>query len=228
VIVLLSGPDREPYWLELDPERAAVLRQNLAGPEGEAQQLEASARRALDALAMLILNNPDPGTEALGAQYELRQALFGQPSEFPAIRVWQIQAQRRDGSWNNYSAPIVDGAEAHGDYAETIANSGQRRAFRLVSSVTTQTVEAQHSETQAAADCPYGEGPGDGSGCIKPAGHDGDHVVTSGVTVVPCSRAVLHQPHIPHSWWPQPGMAYVQCPGHSFDTAAVSQPGKEA
>jgi hypothetical protein len=84
--------------------------------------------------------------------------------------------------------------------------------------------EAQQPETQAAADCPYGEGPGDGSGCIKPAGHDGDHVVTPGVAVVPCSRAVLHQPHIPHSWWPQPGMAYVHCPGHSVDTAVVSQP----
>jgi hypothetical protein len=34
VIVLMSGPDLEPYWLELDQERAAVLRQNLAGPEG--------------------------------------------------------------------------------------------------------------------------------------------------------------------------------------------------
>lgn len=32
VIVMLSGPDREPYWLELDPERAAVLREDLAGP----------------------------------------------------------------------------------------------------------------------------------------------------------------------------------------------------
>jgi hypothetical protein len=32
VIVMLSGPDREPYWLELDPERAAVLREGLAGP----------------------------------------------------------------------------------------------------------------------------------------------------------------------------------------------------
>lgn len=37
VIVLLSGPDLAPYWLELDPERAAVLRSNLAGPEGEEQ-----------------------------------------------------------------------------------------------------------------------------------------------------------------------------------------------
>lgn len=35
VIVLLSGPAGEPYWLELDPERAAVLRQDLAGPDGE-------------------------------------------------------------------------------------------------------------------------------------------------------------------------------------------------
>ena len=35
VIVLLSGPDREAYWLELDPERAAVLREDLAGPPAE-------------------------------------------------------------------------------------------------------------------------------------------------------------------------------------------------
>lgn len=44
VTVLLSGPDREPYWLELDPERAAVLRRNLAGPDGETQQPEAEAQ----------------------------------------------------------------------------------------------------------------------------------------------------------------------------------------
>jgi len=35
VIVMLSGPDGEPYWLELDAGRAAVLRQDLAGPDGE-------------------------------------------------------------------------------------------------------------------------------------------------------------------------------------------------
>jgi hypothetical protein len=34
VTVLLSGPAGEPYWLELDPERAAVLREDLAGPDG--------------------------------------------------------------------------------------------------------------------------------------------------------------------------------------------------
>lgn len=34
VTVLLSGPGGEPYWLELDQERAAVLREDLAGPDG--------------------------------------------------------------------------------------------------------------------------------------------------------------------------------------------------
>lgn len=32
VTVLLSGPQREPYWLELGKERAAALRQNLTRP----------------------------------------------------------------------------------------------------------------------------------------------------------------------------------------------------
>lgn len=35
-IVLLSGPDGEPYTLELEPTQAAVLREDLAGPEGPA------------------------------------------------------------------------------------------------------------------------------------------------------------------------------------------------
>jgi hypothetical protein len=35
--VLLSGPGGEPYWLELDLERAAVLRQDLVGPPAEEQ-----------------------------------------------------------------------------------------------------------------------------------------------------------------------------------------------
>jgi hypothetical protein len=35
VTILLSGPDLEPYWLELEPERAAVLRADLAGPDGQ-------------------------------------------------------------------------------------------------------------------------------------------------------------------------------------------------
>ena len=36
--VMLSGPAGEPYWLELDPERAAALQENLAGPDSESTQ----------------------------------------------------------------------------------------------------------------------------------------------------------------------------------------------
>lgn len=36
VIVLLSGPNRQPYTLELEPSLAAVLRDVLAGPDGPA------------------------------------------------------------------------------------------------------------------------------------------------------------------------------------------------
>ncbi|GGU84425.1 hypothetical protein GCM10010275_19350 [Streptomyces litmocidini] len=35
VTVCLSGPDREPYWLGLDADRAAALRDDLAGPYKE-------------------------------------------------------------------------------------------------------------------------------------------------------------------------------------------------
>lgn len=44
IIVLLSGPQGEPYWLELDPERAAALREDLAGSAAE-QQLAEEAKR---------------------------------------------------------------------------------------------------------------------------------------------------------------------------------------
>ncbi|WP_030319658.1 hypothetical protein [Streptomyces flavochromogenes] len=39
VIVCMSGPDREPYWLELDAERAAALRDDLADPPAPAAGL---------------------------------------------------------------------------------------------------------------------------------------------------------------------------------------------
>ena len=70
VIVLLSGPDGEPYWLELDPERAAVLRQDLAGPDGE----EPSARAAVLAakLQQMLTTEPDD-TKALAIHDVLMQ-----------------------------------------------------------------------------------------------------------------------------------------------------------
>lgn len=119
--------------------------QRLAAGQTDLAQLEAAARRALNALSTLILNHPDPGTEAHAAQYELRQTLSGKTPEIPTLRVWQIEAQRRDGTWTRYSAPNVDGADTHADFAETIASSGKTRPFRLVSAVTTHSVDALHT-----------------------------------------------------------------------------------
>lgn len=39
ITVMLSDPARKPYWLELDRELAAVLRANLAGPDGEQRRV---------------------------------------------------------------------------------------------------------------------------------------------------------------------------------------------
>lgn len=109
----------------------------------EPARLEAAARRALQALSDLILDNPDPGVEALGAQYELRQALLGEAPEIPTERAWRIESRRRNGMWTTWLAATVDADDARADYAETVAQHGQKRAHRLVCSVTTHTVDAQ-------------------------------------------------------------------------------------
>jgi hypothetical protein len=57
VTVLLSGPAGEPYWLELDPERAGVLREDLAGPDGAAVVDRAAVLREL-------ADRADPANEA--------------------------------------------------------------------------------------------------------------------------------------------------------------------
>ncbi|MET8080064.1 hypothetical protein [Streptomyces sp. NPDC005303] len=112
-------------------------------------RLEAAARRALDALGDLILNSPDPGTEALGAQYELRQTLLGVIPEIPTTRTWTIEARRRydrGDVWTRWSAPYDElSGDAHKDYAETVAEWGHKQAFRIVCATTTHVIEAQHT-----------------------------------------------------------------------------------
>lgn len=50
--VLLSGPGREPYWVELDPERTAALRDALAGPAAPPAPADRAAiLRVVDRLA---------------------------------------------------------------------------------------------------------------------------------------------------------------------------------
>jgi hypothetical protein len=182
---------------------------------------EADQTALRDRIAAAIWERQNPGRRWVDCEYRWRAdaeadadavlAVLPAPADRAAIL--REAADTADRLMDERYGPDCSYAIGGGDVA---------RELRRVAG------EAQQPETQAVADCPYGEGPGDGSGCIKPAGHDGDHVVTPGVAVVPCSRAVLQQPHIPHVWWPQPGMAYVHCPGRNVDTAAVSQPGKEA
>lgn len=112
------------------------------------KQLEASARRALDALASLILNTPNASAEALGAQYELRQALREVTPAVAADRIWQIQVQRGNGSWIDHSPATIDGSEAHADFEETVASSGHLWSYRLVCSVRTHSIDAQHDRPE--------------------------------------------------------------------------------
>ncbi|WP_228988618.1 hypothetical protein [Streptomyces sp. DH8] len=69
--VLLSGPGREPYWLELDPERTAALRDALAGPAAPPAPADRAAvlREAADLLAEL-------GTPIFGERSEHERGLM--------------------------------------------------------------------------------------------------------------------------------------------------------
>jgi hypothetical protein len=53
--ICLSGPKREPYWLELTPNQNAVLRDALAGPVGQqtASRVELAQQRTLNRSGVL-------------------------------------------------------------------------------------------------------------------------------------------------------------------------------
>lgn len=76
-IVCLSGPDREPYWLELDQERAAALRDDLAGPDGLAaptnHDTETGVRNVIEHILTIYYQDssaPSAFARALLAQHD--------------------------------------------------------------------------------------------------------------------------------------------------------------
>jgi nucleotide-binding universal stress UspA family protein len=77
VTVVLSGPHGEPYWLELDPERAAALRKDLAGPDGEEPSAAQTALRdrIADAVIPLLLDTL-PKAIARARGYEVADAVL--------------------------------------------------------------------------------------------------------------------------------------------------------
>ncbi|WP_399554114.1 hypothetical protein OG582_40665 (plasmid) [Streptomyces anulatus] len=76
--VLLSGPGREPYWVELDPERTAALRDALAGsatPPAPADRA-ATLREAANGLAALgpldnLVSAPAAWNEAIDTLHRM-------------------------------------------------------------------------------------------------------------------------------------------------------------
>ena len=116
----------------------------------EYESLRAAAQRALESLSGLILDSRDPGGEAFGAQYELRQILSGAVPEIPTVRRWRIECRRASGAWTPYSAAVDDEADARADYAQTVAEYGHMRPYRLVCSITTHVIEA-HDAPEADA-----------------------------------------------------------------------------
>ncbi|WP_371624077.1 hypothetical protein OG245_15300 [Streptomyces sp. NBC_01116] len=74
--ILLSGPGREPYWVELDPERTAALRDALAGPaappapaDRAAVLREAAALLVDHATTLEALSTSDYDNEAFAANH---------------------------------------------------------------------------------------------------------------------------------------------------------------
>lgn len=132
--------------------RSVELRQVASTGPVSTNRLEAAAQRALDSLGDLILNTPNPGVEALGAQFELRQALLDAIPEIPTTRTWTIEARRQHNSgniWTRWNAPYDELSEdAHKDYAGTVAEWGHKRAFRIVCATTTHVIEAQHEPNE--------------------------------------------------------------------------------
>lgn len=114
-------------------------------PALDTERLAAAARRALEALVDLICNTRDPGVEALGAQFELRQALIGHAPVKPDQREWTIEVQWRDGTWRRSGIAYDDHAEAQEEFDEAAAGRAGRRPLRLVWATTTWGIEATHT-----------------------------------------------------------------------------------
>ncbi|MEV8623381.1 hypothetical protein [Streptomyces sp. NPDC051079] len=85
ITVCLSGPDREPYWLELTPDQAAVLRDDLAGPDVPAVGQQDATQPTTD-------------------ETEARAKLYAHLDPIP------VPAAIRDALLNDYRAAILNSA----------------------------------------------------------------------------------------------------------------------
>jgi hypothetical protein len=99
-------------------------------------------QRLTDAVLRLL---PPSGDQAAETE-QLRQVA-------PALstdRIWQVQVQRRNGSWIDHSPPTINGSEAMADYEKTVASTGHLWSYRLICTDRTHTITAQHNRPEEA------------------------------------------------------------------------------
>ena len=171
VTVLLSGPDGEPYWLELAPERAAVLRQDLAGPPTD-QTAETPREQLLAAI---------DGTRVPPLGYGTPEELL---AAYDASRTTTDPAALRDRlrgmalSLATGSGPLVEpGAfdAALDDYRDAVAAAVLPVAVDRAALVRACASFVRDTDTAPAATCSAQyHGPGEDRArlCIRAAQHE--------------------------------------------------------
>ncbi|WP_331746805.1 hypothetical protein [Streptomyces sp. NBC_00842] len=121
-LVMLSGPGREPYWLELDSEQAIVLQQCLAGPTFTSETAD-EAQPAAD--------QPDTETE---------------PEAHRPLTEWIGEVEEGDGQWmylgTSTDRAVIETRIANQQKRFPAWADGTPVRHRIVRKTTTYTVEA--------------------------------------------------------------------------------------
>jgi len=167
VTICLSGPDREPYWLELDRERAAALRNDLAGTPavGAALALRDRLRRAICEASGFAWDSDMLEPDEYGDHADAVLQILGEPlpegKDFaPAVgaapttpdtdaqahppRVtWRVEGYDAD-EWNAISCTFQRSEDAH-DRKRRIHHYPDMPT-RVVRETTTWTVEADTAD----------------------------------------------------------------------------------
>ncbi|MFB7936647.1 hypothetical protein [Streptomyces sp. NPDC056049] len=163
VIVCLSGPNREPYALHLEPEQRDALRDDLTAPDAGPDDTDLPARlRATLTERFTELGNPFsemriqfkgpdgwPASKPVGpdAVAEVLRELLtapavGQPAEAhdTEMRVrWSVKSSYPNGG--TFSLPAIDDRTGAEKYLTAARESSPEASHRLVRETTTWTVE---------------------------------------------------------------------------------------
>jgi hypothetical protein len=67
---------------------------------------------------------------------------------WPTETDWVVESQWRDGKWRHYGPARPDRADAREQYDDAVQRNGDRHPYRLVRSITTYAVEAEHTPEQ--------------------------------------------------------------------------------